>query len=778
MMKHALIALAVLVWSVGCADDEPIQSDVVVQGAFCNQQCSPDPVCTAGHYNLCNSACVDLWSSQTNCGACGQACTGATVCQSGRCVSSGTVCLAGQTACGTQCAILASDPAHCGDCNVSCGAGQSCVTGKCVCPGVGQQFCDNSCVDTKASSTHCGTCGNACADGKSCVNGECGCAVNQQLCAGACVDTKTDSKYCGSCSVSCKNGKTCQAGTCVCPSDTQLCGTTCADTTKDAANCGACGKKCTGGEICSSGTCKCAEGQSKCNNVCADITKDPKNCGKCGELCYGSETCDKGRCAAAIGADGCNGAVEKLTLTDLAAYQAIKIPLAKGQTEVAKASRPADIIQGHETLFRFFVKPDSGWTAHKVSARVTVTNGTNEDQYFAYNEKISKASTDADANSTFQVAVPAKKITGETAYSAEIVECGTEGTGTGTAARFPATGTAKLSATKTGVVKISYIPVLFNNLKPDIAETTLAKYNKYLQAMYPTSEIKTSIGKEMTAQASFFGLSWSGVLDQLRSKRNSENAPNDTYYFALIKPAANFQTYCRSGCTLGISYVAPTAASSDSETRVAMGAAFTDTAEDVEMTAATIAHELGHSHGQSHAPCADGGTISGVDGNYPTDNAHKAGNKEAGVGVWGYDGRNPNKFIDPTKTLDIMSYCRPQWISDYTFKALTKRVSAMNTASFELRNAALQAKWRVLLLDSTGTRWGIPIDEPKYPYGQAEDVTIFDASGSVLKKVTGYRTLIASGNENAAMVLVPEPETGWAAVQAEGWPAIAFPVTP
>jgi hypothetical protein len=435
---------------------------------------------------------------------------------------------------------------------------------------------------------------------------------------------------------------------------------------------------------------------------------------------------------------------------------------------VAKASRVAEIIQGHETLFRFFVKPESGWTAHETSARITVTNGATEDQYFS-KKSISKASTDADANNSFQVAVSPDKIQAETTYSAEIVECGKGATGTASTARFPATGTAKLSAFKTGVIKIIYIPVSYNNLKPDVTEKTLALYTKYLMAMYPTTKIEVKVATEMAASTSFFGLAWESVLDQVRRKRQSDSpAPaSDEYYFALIKPAATFEEYCRTSCTLGISYVAGV---NDGPARVAMGAAYAEDAADVEMTAVTIAHELGHSHGQNHAPCAQGGQISGVDNNYPSDSAH-AGAK---IGVWGYDSRNPNKFIDPTKTMDIMGYCRPQWISDYTFKAFTKRVAAINSASYELRNTALQAKWRVLLLDSSGAHWGIPYDQPGDPYGQAEDVIIFDAAGSVVKKVTGYRTLIA-GDENAAMVLIPEPEAGWAAVQAEGWPAIVFP---
>ena len=69
-----------------------------------------------------------------------------------------------------------------------------------------------------------------------------------------------------------------------------------------------------------------------------------------------------------------------------------------------------------------YVVPGSGFTAREFSARVTIKNGTGEDQYFA-KQRITKASTDADTASTFQVLVPKDRIQADTRYSIEVVEC-------------------------------------------------------------------------------------------------------------------------------------------------------------------------------------------------------------------------------------------------------------------------------------------------------------------------------------------------------------------
>ena len=67
-----------------------------------------------------------------------------------------------------------------------------------------------------------------------------------------------------------------------------------------------------------------------------------------------------------------------------------------------------------------------------------------------------------------------------------------------------------------------------------------------------------------------------------------------------------------------------------------------------------IAHEFGHNRNLYHAPC--GGAL-GPDRYYP----YGSGN----IGAWGYDSRTGD--LVPPDQPDLMSYCDPQWISDYQF---------------------------------------------------------------------------------------------------------------
>ena len=77
----------------------------------------------------------------------------------------------------------------------------------------------------------------------------------------------------------------------------------------------------------------------------------------------------------------------------------------------------------------------------------------------------------------------------------------------------------------------------------------------------------------------------------------------------------------------------------------------------------TFAHEVGHNMSLRHAPCGGAG---GPDSRFPY--------RDGGIGVWGY---NPvgGGIIDPDQFKDLMGYCGPNWVSDYSFlKALNFRL--------------------------------------------------------------------------------------------------------
>lgn len=73
-----------------------------------------------------------------------------------------------------------------------------------------------------------------------------------------------------------------------------------------------------------------------------------------------------------------------------------------------------------------------------------------------------------------------------------------------------------------------------------------------------------------------------------------------------------------------------------------------------------LAHEVGHNFGRQHSPC---GNPANPDPNYPYPGAI--------IGVPGWDAFATTPTLKTSSGFtDIMGYCSPQWVSDYTYKGV------------------------------------------------------------------------------------------------------------
>jgi len=237
------------------------ETDTQTAPAHCGRCNNPCPAranatttCTAGACGFtCNAGFADcdmdasngceveLASSASHCGRCGNACMaagGRPACAMGACAVGscdpglGDCNLNAANGCevNTQTAL-----AHCGRCGNACparaNATTTCAAGACgfTC-NAGFADCDmdatNGCeVDTRTSVTHCSRCGGSCAPANAtgaCAAGACGvatCSVGFADCDAApgngCeVDTRTTLAHCGRCNNRCASGA-CVAGGCV-----------------------------------------------------------------------------------------------------------------------------------------------------------------------------------------------------------------------------------------------------------------------------------------------------------------------------------------------------------------------------------------------------------------------------------------------------------------------------------------------------------------------------------------------------------------------------------
>jgi hypothetical protein len=164
-------------------------------------------------------------------------------------------------------------------------------------------------------------------------------------------------------------------------------------------------------------------------------------------------------------------------------------------------------------------------------------------------------------------------------------------------------------------------------------ETNKHGYMTLAHGVYPFPSYDVAVRAVFTtdvpdlSQASY----WSQILNEIRLLRIADGAAR--YYYGVLRHVS--PAYC------GLGYLGhPAAIGTD------------------QCGASTAAHEWGHNFGRLHTPCGNPGNL---DPDYPYANAR--------LGVFGLDVATAT-LKDPEQNADLMAYCNPRWISDYTYNAV------------------------------------------------------------------------------------------------------------
>jgi hypothetical protein len=201
------------------------------------------------------------------------------------------------------------------------------------------------------------------------------------------------------------------------------------------------------------------------------------------------------------------------------------------------------------------------------------------------------------------------------------------------------------------VYQLELVPVVNSNdgLLGEIGDT--AALVAGIRLLHPMWHYTAGIHAPYTYTGGAFqpsdgNLAWQLMLQQLEMLRQAEGS--SSYYFGVLHLAYN------SG-TVGLGYIG---VPSVPAYRAALGWDSQGADPPIgSLAAETYAHELGHNLGLLHAPC---GGAANPDPQYPYP-----------TGETGHSGFNVvTGQVVPGISYDLMSYCAPTWISDYSYRRL------------------------------------------------------------------------------------------------------------
>jgi hypothetical protein len=221
---------------------------------------------------------------------------------------------------------------------------------------------------------------------------------------------------------------------------------------------------------------------------------------------------------------------------------------------------------------------------------------------------------------------------------------------------YPAGGTPLALAVRTVAdLNVRFVPVLQAATGQlgavGDANALLDPTRRMLPVAAATADVRAAYTTNRVLGAD--GAGWGEVLSELYSLRTADGSARTYYGVARVGYSSG---------VAGIGYIGAPAA---------LGWDYAGSAGSV------MAHELGHNFNRQHAPC---GGVSGADAAYPY---------AGGVtGAWGLDVRT-GELKAPT-AYDLMGYCNPSWISDYTYRAVMDFRGAGSTSTALAVGAAVE----------------------------------------------------------------------------------------
>lgn len=432
-------------------------------------------------------------------------------------------------------------------------------------------------------------------------------------------------------------------------------------------------------------------------------------------------------------------------LSSVVVNQGVDVTIANAGEWVGPAERNTYVVANRDTLLRGFWEIPQDWIPRPITAQLELRYPDGTTETFTDTKVIDGPSFPGDINRAFFFPLVAEQFPYGVQYHMTLWEAeeGHEDERESTTViESPIGGLAEIGIqSEPAELRAVLVPVRYTtpNCNTNTAELTEEQerlFLDYLHEQNPVQEVIWEFRRDSPIQWSSELKSLSELWQPLQEMRVADAAPPNAYYYALVDA-------CASGIdgAGGIAPGLPPATKEAAYQRVSSGLWL----DGNNYSYHTFVHELGHNQGLAHVFCPNGGA-AGTDPGYPHDTGI--------TGVWGF-GIRLFRFHSPTGSYDYMTYCGPNWVSDWTWSKTFKRIRTLTSWEHE-GSAEPEPQGEVLiglLLNDGSEKWWTTRGGREAEYWSGAQTIAFEYQGEIIQQPAAIELL----DDGTRMITAPVP---------------------